>query len=372
MSDSKKEYEAILIDTSVFDQNGLRLEKGLLKKLTQFKKSPIIFLFPDVIAKEIKSHLHDKIKTSRNALEKSLNDAEDHLFFEGDTLKEAKSKLLDTRSVDEVAESRLNEFISETGAEPLECGALLTVSNLLDQYFENKPPFAATGKKKNEFPDAIVLLAAEEWAKKENKNILAIAKDKDWEQYCDSSSRIDYEEDLAAGLAVFNETNAPYALLTTLEKSLDENQAISFLSKVEEYLSTELEHLTPDQDADSYLYWEPEGCHAWFKEFEFQGHDFRIVEVDEDYIVLEASALITVEAEGDFSLSVYDSIDKDQVNMGGVSTTAEETFESTILITMVGDLNGELSNLDIDEVEIVTPITSIHFGTIEPNYDQYE
>lgn len=64
-----KEYGAILVDTSIFDGNGLRLEKGLLGKLSQFKRSPIVYLFPDVIKSEVKNHLENKIKISRAALE---------------------------------------------------------------------------------------------------------------------------------------------------------------------------------------------------------------------------------------------------------------------------------------------------------------
>ena len=64
-SDEDKEYEAILVDTSIFDRYGLRLEKGLLGKLSQFKESDIDYLLPDVIKGEIKSHLEKKVKSSR-------------------------------------------------------------------------------------------------------------------------------------------------------------------------------------------------------------------------------------------------------------------------------------------------------------------
>ena len=57
MTEEETEYGAILVDTSIFDRNGLRLEKGLLGKMAQFKKSPIEFLLPDVIKNEVKSHL---------------------------------------------------------------------------------------------------------------------------------------------------------------------------------------------------------------------------------------------------------------------------------------------------------------------------
>lgn len=79
-----------------------------------------------------------------------------------------------------------------------------------------------------------------------------------------------------------------------------------------------------------------------------------------------------MEAEGNFSLSVHDSIDKDYVDMGSVTATVEEEFESEILITITGNLDGEIRDLTIEDVEIVSPIKCIHFGTLEPNFGGYE
>lgn len=95
MSETEVKYEALLVDTSIYDRNALLLEKGLLGKLTQFRKSPIDLLMPDVIKNEVRSHLEKKIKLARNSLEKSLNDAADHLFFAGSTLNDARQFLIE-------------------------------------------------------------------------------------------------------------------------------------------------------------------------------------------------------------------------------------------------------------------------------------
>ena len=87
-------------------------------------------------------------------------------------------------------------------------------------------------------------------------------------------------------------------------------------------------------------------------------------------MVLEAMANITVEAEGEFSFSVYDSIDRDNVYMGSITASATEEFESEILITITGDLNGNLEDLTVEDVEVVNPISAINFGTIEPDYGE--
>ena len=161
LHDPDKDYNVVLIDTSIFDGNGLRLEAGLLGKLRQFKKTSIDILLPDVIKNEVQSHLEKKIKVSRSALEKSINDAGDHLFFVGSALNDAKKLLIDSDEVKKLAQSRLENFISDTGALEIDCNDYVSVGKILSQYFSNQPPFSETGKKKNEFPDAIVLLAVE-------------------------------------------------------------------------------------------------------------------------------------------------------------------------------------------------------------------
>ncbi|MNG07899.1 hypothetical protein D3C84_912240 [compost metagenome] len=158
--------------------------------------------------------------------------------------------------------------------------------------------------------------------------------------------------------------------MANLETALNSGTADHFLSAVGSHLESTFNGFTPDQEADSHLYWEPEGCHGWFNEFELLDHEFRIIDKDDDWVVLEALANIIVEAEGDFSLSMYDSIDRDQVHMGGVTVTTAKEFESEILITISGNLDGPIDELKIDDVEVVSPIKTIHFGTIEPYYDE--
>lgn len=372
LHDPDKSYNVVLVDTSIFIGNGLRLETGLLGKLRQFKKTSIDILLPDVIKNEIQSHLEKKIKISRSALEKSINDAGDHLFFDGSALNEAKKLLIDSDEIKKLAQSRLDNFIRDTDALEVDCNDYVSVGEILSQYFSNKPPFSETGKKKNEFPDAIVLFAVEEWAKQEGKSVLAITQDKDWKSYCESSLNIDYEEDFTAGLASFNEATAPFALVECLTKHLKEDTAQSFITKVENGLKSALDGFTPDQDAESQFYWEPDGSHGWFESFSFIDDTFRIIEADQDYLVLEASAEITVGAEGEFSLSVHDSIDKDYVGLGSISVSTEKTFESAILITIFGEFTEDIDALEVDEVEIVDPISAIHFGTLELDYGEYE
>nr|WP_320127118.1 PIN domain-containing protein [uncultured Shewanella sp.] len=371
VSGENEEYGAILVDTSIFDAHGLKLEKGLLGKLSQFKDSEIDYLLPDVIKGEVKSHLEQRVKSARASLEKALNDAGDHLFFEGSELNDAKSILIDSNEIEGLATNRVDKFIDNTGALVLECGDYVSVSELLQQYFQNKPPFAEAGKKKNEFPDAIVLLATEAWAKENSIRVLAVARDGDWENYCKKSDSIDFTEDLSYALSKFNKATAPFAFLSLLVEKLkdeDDEDAADFVEKIRIGVESYFDGFTPDQEADSFHYWEPDGCHGWLSNFELADHDFKVVDHAEDYIVLEVRANITVGVEGEFSLSQYDSIDRDHLYMGSVTATVEKEFTSEVLVTVYGDLTGSLSDLNVEDVEVVNPITSVDFGTLEPDY----
>ena len=161
-------------------------------------------------------------------------------------------------------------------------------------------------------------------------------------------------------------------MLVNLEKALSSEVADEFLSAIESGLKSVFDGFTPDQEADSHYYWEPGGSHGWLKEFKLLDDEFRIIDKDEDWVVLEALVNITVEAEGEFSLSVYDSIDKDHVYIGAVTATATKEFQSELLISISGNLDGPIDELTVDEVEVVNPIKSIDFGTLELDYSEYD
>ncbi len=358
------EHNAIIIDTSIFMANGLRLEKGLLKTVSQFNRTSIDFLMPDVIKNEILTHLEEKISQAQQTLKKSLQEAEDHLFFDGSTLNSAMQTLADTEQVSNLARTRLNNFIEATGAIEIACGDYTNVHEVLDFYFKTYPPFSKSGPKKCEFPDAIVLLAVEHWAAKESKKVLAITKDKDWEKYCNDSQNIVYEDDLGTGLSLFNQKISTEALPSRIKSAIESDNANGFIQKIKASLKSQIDGFIPYQKATSHLIIEAEGAHGWFNDFKFNDSDFKIIDSDDEYVVLEANVNISYTAEGDFSLDAYDSIDHDTVNIGSVTESVDGSFDTNILITITGDNIGDVDDFNIDDIEILDMISEVDFGEI--------
>ncbi|BEL72453.1 MULTISPECIES: PIN domain-containing protein [Serratia] len=371
---NEKNYTAITLDTSIFDGNALKLEKGLLGKLKQFNDSPTKFVLTDIIVNELVKHLHEKTINSKTSLQKALDEANEHLFFEGSLLIDAKQQLIDSPEINDLANSRVNAFLKRTGAIVLDSADYVSVAELRDNYFNNKPPFAVTGKKKNEFPDAIALLALEHWAKENGEVIYAVAKDGDWKSYCEDSECLDYNESLADALDYFNNKDAPFIVVKKLEAEFQLLNASKFGVQLRGQLESVFTGYYVDQDADSPFNWEPEGVDVTFEDFTTSDDKLKLIEKTESSIVVEALINVELNAEGTFSLYQYDSIDHDQLYLDSVTKDVEESFECRILITFEGDLDKakeDIAYLEIDNVEVIDKLKSIHFGYLELEYDDY-
>ncbi len=367
----EKNYNAILLDTSMFIAHALKLESGLLEKLSQFADGPILLLVPDVIKNEILYHITEKIRQSIKSLEKSINDAKDHVLFDTEKFIEARNFLTPGQSPEELAQSRLDAFLKKTNAKIIDCNNYTTIELILRKYFKNEAPFAATGKKKNEFPDAITLLAVEEWAKQNEKIVLAVAKDKDWENFCTNSTLIDYIENLSDGLSKFQEKITTHAFIKKLKEEIEIGQAADIFNTIEYELKSQINWMTPDQEATSHLFWEPEGISLDLKKFNFQNMDFKIINAENEKIVVSAMVNMEIRAEGEFALSIHDSIDRDYVSMGTTVVETTQIFDSEILITFKNYQNEDINDIELEKLEIVDKIHEINFDEIEPNFDFY-
>ncbi|WP_205619424.1 hypothetical protein, partial [Salinivibrio socompensis] len=91
-----------------------------------------------------------------------------------------------------------------------------------------------TGKKKNEFPDCYCPFSHRSLAEENDIKVLAVARDGDWESYCETSGNIDYTEEFADALSMFNKETSPFAFLSMLTSKIEqeEDDAADFIEKI--------------------------------------------------------------------------------------------------------------------------------------------
>ena len=66
------DYHALCIDTNIFHHTGYALDKGLPAQLDQFAQSPVQVVISEVVDKEMKRYMVERIRQARAALEKGL------------------------------------------------------------------------------------------------------------------------------------------------------------------------------------------------------------------------------------------------------------------------------------------------------------
>lgn len=174
----------IFIDTQTFVSNNF-FENENLKRLAEFGKKEIINIYlTDITINEIKSNIREELLNAQdeiNRFKKSIS---------------GKSKIL--KNIEEYRQyidlpdlkldvdfnnltKELDEFI-EHGKVSIIPYDKANLKNIITKYFNREKPFG-TGKKKYEFPDAIVLSAIEYWCQKNKCKIYVVGNDSDMTEY---------------------------------------------------------------------------------------------------------------------------------------------------------------------------------------------
>ncbi|MBM1172198.1 PIN domain-containing protein [Microvirga arabica] len=65
--------DAITLDTNIFVADGLRLESGLLARMSQFKSGSAKFILSEIMVREISNKLHERAADARKDLKKAIH-----------------------------------------------------------------------------------------------------------------------------------------------------------------------------------------------------------------------------------------------------------------------------------------------------------
>ncbi|SDM75933.1 hypothetical protein SAMN05192555_1194 [Franzmannia pantelleriensis] len=367
------DYGAITIDTSIFDEKGLGLESGILKTLEQFNGRPSHLVLSEIVVREVHSHLRKKAADAREQVLKALRESKKHLSVSEDEVTLAREALVPELDDGEVAKQRLKAFVAATGAEIIPAAGKVDLGQIIGRYFQSEPPFAASGNKKNEFPDAIALLSLESWAKEHGCKILAVAKDADWKRFADESEYIDLLEDLAEAISKFQPPSDAIEFCSEISKTLPQGHPDELLDLLHMYLSEAVGEMDLYPEANSQFFYEPDFVEVSLEDFDFVTDKagnalLQPVQGQDGLLIIEAKINITATASTTFSLSVRDSIDKDYVTIGDASASETIEFESEVLLTFEGDFSQGEHEVELTGFELLSYPKEVDFGEIEPDW----
>ncbi|WP_019516437.1 PIN domain-containing protein [Sphingomonas sp. Mn802worker] len=362
-------YDAFTIDTNAIIQGGINFDAGLLAQLDQFKDGPIQFVISEIVVRETLKHLQANTKKARDSTRAAMDRAVHLGLIAPEAAKAATDALADSRAV---ARNRVAAFLEATGAETVPAN-LCAIDALLKSYFDPTPPFEGAGDKKNEFPDALALLSLEAWAKAGGKTVLAASADKGWQSFAETSNYVFVEGDLAAALQIVQahaETAAEK--VNTFLRRISEGDLPEDEKSLHAMLADALVEWDFDVEATAPYRYEVDATELRLESLELNEKDgdygVTVVRLAAEEVVVRVDVEITAMAHVEFSLFAWDSIDREEIGMGGTAAASEETFDAALLITIAGSIDGAVADLEVIEVEVVEGLGSVDMGEIHLDY----
>lgn len=360
---------AISVDTNVFDRNGKRLDTGVFSQLTQFGEHPNRLVIADVVFREIKRHLLGHLKEAHDRVKKDSGDVWKFVGGSSDDWNKWREKVDALPTIEESCERQIDAFIDASSAEIIGADQYLKVGDILNLYFDRKPPFHQDNPKKSEFPDAVALTCLERWAADGNGEIVVVSRDGDWKSFCQKSELLHLVEDLSTALSLFQTVDEiVQEMIKKIEKQFDLDES-PLLSLVEEHLS--------EFDWGRWVYLEA------YSSFDFEDGEIEITEVrkislvdgrnriklinkKDGTIAVTLSIKVDASFNGHFVFHTRDSIDKDLLSLGSGVKGFNEAFEMRLGVT-IPITNGELE-FSWGDIWIDMDRKTFSIGDIEPSW----
>lgn len=372
---------ALTIDTSIFEKNSLALESGLLAQLEQFRESEFELVIANTVANEVKRHLAKNATDATKALRTALAHTAKHRVLSSTHQQELTAlSSLATADDDMRARKRFDDWAQRVGANVIHEDEFASIGEVMRRYEAGEPPFAETGEKKQEFPDAVALSTLEGWAEDRNTQILAVAHDKDWQRYGAQSKRLVVVDDLADALSTIQGLGAAREPAVRLATLFSAGDAVGLHASVLDAARHQVDKFELHVEADSLFAVQEEGVEATVDDISLDipdgtGATLDTISHHDGQAVIKVSGVASLDFNVYFSFEKFDSIDRDYVSMGSATIPYLVEIEFEALVTVQIDEDG----LTLDGVELLPVTHDVYFNDIEPdwmsdpdNYDTYD
>ncbi|WP_444924457.1 PIN domain-containing protein [Microbulbifer sp. DLAB2-AF] len=296
------ETRYVFVDTSMYESKNYQFHQHALGRFKGLcSEQNLYLLMSPVIDGEITSHLAEKaheaakhVKEFKKTIKvlRNLPDLKHHGIFEELTKSDTEKLLLEKYA--EFKDEAVHEWVDIDLAKP---------SVVTEHYFKKTPPFS--GKKKDEFPDALMLISLLEWAKQKNARVYILSKDGDMDSFCNTSDGwLEAVSDLDGfiNLVINNDEE-----LKDLAKFANDRfgECLDEITRSLEESINDLEYSTSGYDIDD----EVTDVNA----YDLEIVDTNIIKADREYAEFSLTVKFAVEAWHsltDYDRSIWDSEDK--------------------------------------------------------------
>jgi hypothetical protein len=340
------------LDTDVIQAAAYNFGKGALNQLPKQLPAAMKLQLTPIVFHEIVDHRMSSVKeaaeqfTSATAKLTRLTafdfaPAEAH-FQELDVVAAAKQKF----------EGEVRQYVGQCR------GAVLHLADvdselLFRRYFAAEPPFGVKASKKSEFPDAAALLLLEKHAADTGTKGILASQDAAWRNYAEQSEHLYCVPSLDELAALFAASGAHAQAVKDKISAAVHDEDSALRSRLTEALRSHVANA--DWSADEL--WnasqriEAEVYGAELASYVLEEDSLNVWQVDEEPTtwVVELNASVQVDVEVSVQFYVWDSIDREELAIGGQSHTFSEKIEVEAYLTCSAvEIDAAPETWDID------------------------
>ncbi len=165
--------QKILIDNSIYISEGLDFNSQSFLSLKKYLKQNFFEL---LISEDIKNEIMAKIKRTQQEFFSKLNKMGDNYEILKNNIKSLKQTEAEIKNLPQTVQNN----IFKLGATDI-TQTTINIRQIMNDYFNENAPFK-NGKKKHEFPDAIILHSLLKYLNEEK--CVIISGDSDWKNFC--------------------------------------------------------------------------------------------------------------------------------------------------------------------------------------------
>lgn len=368
---TSKDIKGLTFDTNVvesFARSG-NLRHPMLRALAALNDKAVIIILSEVVTREARKHFVDTMMDAYRDAKASMN----KLARVGGRTNESVTAAAAALPNEDEQEGSLDEeftaFLGMLKAQVVQADKYAKFSEILDLYFDGKPPFANPNKKA-EFPDAIAIASLQEWSEQEGA-IIAVSNDGDWRAAFEASENVHVVSDLHTALAIFQEDDK---LAATFAESFRKGDS-DVLTALKNAIENSLDDLDVELDFSTDWQVEVELTEATVSSISAPADLIapEIVGADAETLTLTVPVAAKINVVAHASFSVTDPIDKDEVTIGSHDISVDVDHDYLVTVTLYSHADGVI---DIEEASVL-PETRLSYVDLDyvgfsPGADYYE
>jgi len=362
------EISLLSLDTCIFDRYRHGLNLGLLARLSQFAGTEVQVTLSDIVVREVRQHMSADAEDARSKVVSSVRRFGKYWGVSSEDGEAAIAPLIRDRTAGQVVEVCLDAFQRDAAAIVVGTAPRVRIQDLVERYFEVRVPFENKKDKRHEFPDAMALLALENYAEEQDKRMLLVSTDGGWKRFAQESPHLVCVSDLSTALSFFQAL--PLVVSARLAERLRAGDLPELDEEIERALSSFAEGMELYIEASSSYFFEEDLPETEILDVRYEDDPLFVpVEQDDDVYVLELTVWADARVTCSFSFSMKDWIDKDYVSVGSNTVMTEIEMPFSLTVTIEGDPDGEFQ---VTDVEIIQWESHVDFGEVEPDWGEPE